>query len=166
MKIQAQTSAAFTQLADLVEHLPVAMLTTQNEHGQLVSRPMSPLELDSAGAFWFFTDVKSSKVDQLHHLNLSFSSAEKSTYVSICGKGDIVLDPARNEALWTVFARPWFPDGSTSADLALLKVTPYTAEIWDSPSSKMVQLFALAASVVAGKPVGMGDHDTLKLTKK
>ncbi len=28
-------------------------------------------------------------------------------------------------------------------------------------NSKMVRMFAMAASVVAGKPIGMGDHDTL-----
>jgi hypothetical protein len=34
-------------------------------------------------------------------------------------------------------------------------------EYWDAPNSKVVRMVAMAASVVAGKPIGMGDHGTL-----
>jgi hypothetical protein len=57
--------------------------------------------------------------------------------------------------------RPWFPDGRTSNELALLKVVPSNAEYWDAPHSKMVRLFAMAVSVVAGKSIGMGEHEKL-----
>jgi hypothetical protein len=57
-----------------------------------------------------------------------------------------------------VFAKPWFPDGPDSNNLALLKFTPETAEHWDAPSSKMVRAFGMIASVIAGKPVALGEH--------
>ena len=31
-------------------------------------------------------------------------------------------------------------------------------EDWDAPNSKMVRMFAMAASVLAGQPIGLGDH--------
>ncbi len=161
MKTHTQTTPALTQLCELVEHMTVAMLTTVNEQGHLVSRPMAPLEMDAQGAVWFFTDLRSSKVEQLSKLNLSFSDTGQGTYVSICGRGEIHADQARIDGLWTAFARPWFPEGRTSNDLVLLKVVPDAAEYWDAPHSKMVRLFAVAASVVAGKPVGMGEHNML-----
>jgi hypothetical protein len=54
-----------------------------------------------------------------------------------------------------------FFTGMHSAHLALLEVVPETAEVWDAPSGRMVRLFVNAASVVAGEPIGLGDHDTL-----
>ncbi len=161
MNTHTQNTPALTQLCGLIEHMSVAMLTTANAQNELVSRPMAPLEMDAHGALWFFTDLRSSKVEQLRQLNLSFSDMDKSTYVSICGRGEIHADQARIDELWTAFARPWFPEGRNSADLVLLKVVPASAEYWDAPNSKMVRLFALAASIVSNKPVGMGEHDKL-----
>lgn len=161
MKTHPQHTRELTQLCKLIEPMKVAMLTTVNAQSQLVGRPMAPLEMDSDGAIWFFTDMRSSKVRQLSTLNLSFIDIEASSYVSISGRGDIHTNQSRIDELWTVFARPWFPDGRTSNDLALIKVVPEAAEYWDAPHSTMVHLFAVAASVIAGKPIGMGEHKTL-----
>ena len=161
MKIHAQSSAALTQLGKLIGEIPVAMLTNQDGDGALVSRPMSPLEMDVNGALWFFTDVSASKVEQLHKVNLSFANPARASYVSLAGHGELEADPVHIRQLWTPFMKPWFPEGPDSSNLALLKVIPETAEYWDAPHSKMVRMAAMAASVVAGKPVGLGDHDTL-----
>lgn len=44
--------------------------------------------------------------------------------------------------------------------------TPHTAELRDSPNSRMVRLFAMAASVVAAKPIGMGQHGRLEVERR
>ena len=138
------------------------MLTTFNEaEGMLMSRPMSPQEMCEQGAIWFLTDPSSNKVKHLQVMNLGFSNESDSTYVSISGHGEIVDDRARIENLWTVFAKPWFPHGVDSSNLALLKFVPHSAEYWDAPNSKMVRMLAMAASIVAAKPIGMGDHGNL-----
>lgn len=161
MKIEPQTNAELTQLGELIEGMSIAMLTNIHCDGALVSRPMSPLEMDADGAVWFFVDARTSHEKQLHALNLSFSDEDAGTYVSLSGRGEINLDRARMERLWTPLAQPWFPDGPSSPDLALLKVVPHTAEYWDGPHSRMVRMFAMAAAVVTGQPVAIGDHDTL-----
>ncbi len=161
MKTTPQTSAERTQLCELIENMTVGMLTGTNEDGALVSRPMSALEMDGDGALWFFTDARSEKLEHLRVINMSFTDHANSTYVSLAGHGEIKVDRAHVERLWTPFARPWFPDGPDSTNLALLKFVPETAEYWDAPHSRMVRMFAMAASVIAGKPVGLGEHDTL-----
>ena len=161
MKTETQSSAELTQLCELIKDMKVAMLTTEDAHGALVSRPMSPQEMDSSGVIWFFTDLRSEKVKHLAHINLSFTDPDGSTYVSVSGRGEVHVDHDRIERYWTPFARPWFPDGSDSPNLALLKFVPNSAEVWDAPPRKRVRMFAVAASIVAGKPIGMGDHDTL-----
>lgn len=161
MKMHAQSTAALTQLGQLIEEIPVAMFTNLDGDGTLVSRPMSPLEMDVNGAIWFFTDMHSSKVEQLRKVNLSFADPARASYVSLAGHGELETDQAHIRQLWTPFMKPWFPDGPESSNLALLKFVPETAEYWDAPHSKMVRMAAMAASVLAGKPVGLGDHDTL-----
>jgi general stress protein 26 len=167
MKTEEQTSAERSQLCQLIKHLQFAMLTTTDDDNQLVSRPMAPLEMPNDGSIWFFSDLKSAKVKQLRALNLAFTDADRGTYVSISGHGQIVKDRAAIKRLWTPAAKPWFPDGPDSPNLCLIKIVPEMAEYWDGPDSKMVRMFAMAASIVTGKPVGMGEHDVLtKLSVK
>ena len=161
MNIETQTSPGMAALCKLIEPIPVAMLANIDADGALVSRPMAVLEVDAAGAVWFFVDLRSSRVEFLRVVNLSFVDPGHGTYVSLSGRGEIRSDRSHVERLWTPMAKPWFPEGPASSNLALLKFVPHTAEYWDAPNSKMVRMFAMAASVVAGKPIGMGDHATL-----
>ncbi len=161
MKIETQTNAEMAELCKLIESIPVAMLSNVDADGALVSRPMSVLKVDASGAVWFFVDLRSSRVEFLRVVNLSFVDSARGTYVSLSGRGEIRSDRAQIEQLWTPMAKPWFPEGSDSRNLALLKFLPQRAEFWDAPHSRMVRMFALAASVVTGKPLGLGEHATL-----
>ena len=161
MKIVPQSSTELIDLAKRVDGIKIVMMTTLDPEGALVSRPMSPIEMDSTGAIWFFSDLRSEKVEHLRVVNVAFSDEDNATYVSISGRGEIHAERAHIEQLWTPFARPWFPEGPESTNLALLKFVPDTAEYWDAPNSKMVRMFAMAASIVASKPIGMGEHETL-----
>ena len=159
MKIQSQSSPELIHLAQLIQPMDtVAMLTSHDADGALVSRPMAPLEMDALGALWFFTHRRSAKIEQLKALNLCFVDAERGTYVSMSGHGDIVDDREHVKRLWSPLARPWFPHGPDSEELTLLKFTPHSAEYWDAVDTKMVRLLATAVSVVAARPIGLGEH--------
>jgi general stress protein 26 len=158
MKTCTQSSEDLAHVASLIEDIPIAMLTTIEADGVLASRPMAALEMDEQGALWFFTDWRSSKVDRLGVAGLNFTDTAHATYVALSGRGEIHTDRERIKRLWTPFAKPWFPDGPDSPNLALLKFVPDAVDYWDGPSSKMVRAFGMAASVVAGKPLAMGEH--------
>jgi general stress protein 26 len=158
MKTYTQANAALTHIAGLIEDIPAAMLTTVAADGALASRPMAALQMDAQGALWFFTDSRSSKVEHLDVVNLSFTDTSNGTYVSLSGRGEINTERSRIQSLWTAFAKPWFPEGPDSPNLALLKFVPDAADYWDSPNSKMVRAFGALASIVAGKPIAMGEH--------
>lgn len=161
MKIATQTSAELIHVSKLIENIPIAMLTNLDDDGALASRPMTALEMDAQGALWFFTDVQSSKVDHLRAVNLSFTDRDQGAYVSLSGHGEINADRARIQSLWTVLAKPWFPDGPDSSNLVLLKFIPDRADYWDGSSSKMVRALGMIASVIAGKPIALGEHGSL-----
>jgi general stress protein 26 len=161
MKTASQNAPELEKLSELIKDMSVGMLTTMNSHSALVSRPISALEMDGSGDLWFFTDKNSEKIESLNTMNLSFTNEGNGTYISLSGCGELHFDDERIKNLWTSFAKPWFPEGPDSPNLALLKFSPYTAEYWDAPHSKMVRMFAMAASITAGRPIGLGDHDTL-----
>jgi general stress protein 26 len=161
MKIETQGNVELIRLGQLIANMPVAMFTTVDGDGALVSRPMTPLEMDANGALWFFADVRSAKINQLGAVNLTFVDAAQGVYVSMSGRGEIYADHGHTEHLWTEFATSWFPDGPDSANLAMLKFLPQAADYWDAPHSQMVRVLAMAASVVLGEPVALGEHRKL-----
>ena len=158
MKIATPASPDLQHVAQLLEDMSIAMLTTVESDGALASRPMAALEMDASGALWFFTDLNSAKVDQLQRVNLSFVHTDSGTYVSLSGHGEIVIDRGHIARLWTPFAKPWFPDGPDAPSLGLLKFVPDAVDYWDAPDSKMVRSFGLIASALASKPIAMGEH--------
>lgn len=161
MKIHTQSTEELRKLGELIEDLDIAMLTFIEDSGALISQPMGPIEMDEDGNIWFFTDSTSEKAQHLEQLNLAFSGEPDGIYVSLSGSGELVTDKSRKEELWSPFVKPWFPEGPDSPTLALLKFVPHTAEYWDAPHSKVVRLFAMAASIVAARPIGLGDHERL-----
>jgi general stress protein 26 len=160
MKIETQSTPELTHLGALIENMRVAMLTNIDSDGELISRPMSPIEMDADGVLWFFIDATTINETHVRSVNLSFSDADAGTYVSLSARGEIDLDRACMQRMWTPLAKAWFPDGPSSPDLALLKIVPHTAEYWDAPHSRMIRMFAMAAAAVTGESVPLGDHGT------
>ncbi|MDZ4812781.1 MAG: pyridoxamine 5'-phosphate oxidase family protein [Pseudomonadota bacterium] len=155
MKIEAQDNAEFTRIGTLIEHFSVAMLTSIDGDGALISRPMSPLKMDANCAVWLFTDVRSAKVEQLRVINLTFSDPQRAIYVSLSGHGEIYAEHGDARNLWTSFAESWFPDGPDSSSLALLKLVPDAADYWDATHRKMVRVLGMASCVVSAEPIAM-----------
>lgn len=161
MKVQRQFTEERHKLGELIEGFDIAMLTFIDQNGLLISQPMGPIEMDSDGVIWFFTDRSSQKADHLSTLNVAFSGESDGVYVSLSGHGEIEVNPARQQSLWSPFVKPWFPEGPASPSLCLLKFIPHLAEYWDAPHSKVVRLFSMVASIAASKPIGLGEHARL-----
>lgn len=155
------------QLRDKISDVRFGMLTTQDPDGKLSSRPMTSQQLDDAGQIWFFT---SDKTDFVRHLaehpivNVSFSDPDASLYVSIAGHAEVVHDRAKTDELWSPMVAAWFDGGKDDPHLAMIRVKIDSAEYWDTHSSKMTQLYALAKSALTGKaPRDLGEHKKLDL---
>lgn len=143
----------------LVDGHRVTMLSWLRADGQLSSKPMTVLRHDAPATWWFFMRDPGIDADaDFARVNLAFADDDDGRYVSISARGTVVRDPARIHELWTPAARPFFPDGPGSPSLALLRVDAVEAEYWKGPSNAMTRGLALAMSIVAGKPVGLGDH--------
>lgn len=163
MKIRLGNTHRLAPLADKLDGLRVGMLTLREPTNGLCSRPMTALEMDEAGSIWFMASRKSTAPllgSGAQPANLSFADGGSSDFVSISGTAAMSDDPQRKRDLWSLAARPWF-DSADDPDLTLIAVSPAHVEIWDGPDNAIARVLSMAASVVAGKEVGMGEKQTL-----
>lgn len=152
------------KLAEALKDIKFTMFTTVGEDGNLFSRPMATQKINEQnfdGKLWFFTDINSPKVFNIandQHVNLAYASPDDQLYVSVCGTASIVTDKEKMKELWTPPMKAWFPEGIDDPNISLICVTVDTAELWDSPSSKVVQLAGMAKALATGKPYDGEKH--------
>src|ERR1700716_4499378 len=94
---------ALAELGRLIDGIPVAMVTTRSDDGQLGSRPMLLEKLEPDGSLTFLTHLSSQKVHEIARdprVNVAFVSAKGDRYVSVSGDAAAAHDPARMHALW------------------------------------------------------------------
>jgi general stress protein 26 len=162
MEAKTQKNEQLTKVRSMVDDIRVAMMTTVDEQGNLVSRPMAAMQMDEEGTLWFFTKRTSPKVEQIdqneNKVNLSFSNVSDADYVSISGTATEVDDRAKIDELWDPQVKAWFPDGKEDPELILLKVHTNMAEYWNSSSSKMVRFFEQAKAALTDTVPDMGEN--------
>ena len=104
---------ALARVKELVEDIDFTMLTTEDDDGHLVSRPMSTREMDAAGDIWFFTSEDTEKVDEARthrDVGLSYCDAKGMRYVSVAGTASIVHDKGKMAELYSPSLDVWFED--------------------------------------------------------
>lgn len=145
------------RLAQSLADIKFTMMTTIGSDGCLYSRPMATLSLDQDnfdGKLWFFTEKNSAKVESIEadqHVNLAYAAPEDQRYVSVCGRASLVEDREKIRELWSPTMKAWFPEGIDDPSIALLCIEVETAELWDSPPSKVVQLVGMAKAMATGE---------------
>jgi general stress protein 26 len=159
------TTEETAKVRDLLTKSRFAMLTSVDRgEGRLVSRPMAVQEVEDDGTIWFFASDESPKADQLQKdptVNVAVTSS--STWVSVAGRAEIVEDKAKIHELWNKGVEAWFPDGPDGDDVALLKISPDSAEYWDTPGGRISATLAYAKSAVTGKRPNVGESEVVEL---
>ena len=139
------------RVKELVEDIDFTMLTTQDDAGRLVSRPMSTREMDDNGDIWFFTADDSKKVDEVsadRDVNLAYCDAKGMRYVSVAGRASVVHDDAKMQELYSPSLDIWFEDGLDTPGIALLKVAPVEIEFWEPSQNKLVMAAGMLKALV------------------
>ena len=161
MDIQEQADTQLQKVADLIKDIKFAMLTTSEPNGTLRSRPLSTIQMDAEGTLWFFTSLKSPKIDDIEQnsqVNLSYADPDKQDYVSISGTAETVQDKDKMRALWSLWIKPWFPEGLDDPNLTLLKITIDEAEYWDAPGNPVRRIYGLTKALSTGKTDALGEN--------
>lgn len=150
-----QDPGAVAKLGELIKDIRIAMLTTVEPDGTLLSRPMAMLGKRFDGKLWFFSSVSSTKakdVARRHQVNVAFADPKGNRYVSVSGQATVTQDRRKAEEFWTPLVKAWFPKGLEDPDLGLMEIDVERAEYWDTPEGKVVELIGLAKSLLTGRP--------------
>jgi general stress protein 26 len=154
-------------LSDKIGSMRFAMFTSRDASGHLVSQPMTNQQIDTEGGLWFYTRSTTELWENIAHepeVNVSFANNDDSTYVSVSGRAERVVDRTQIKALWNPMVQAWFPAGPEDEHVVLVRVLPHAAEYWDSNDSKMVRLFAMAKAAVTGStPDVDAEHGTIRM---
>lgn len=155
MEKNLQDEQALQKFTKLVKDVNICMfITGTQEEAETHTRPMATVDVEDDGTLWFYTDVRSIKVDEVetsHDVHLVYSHPGKDSYLDVWGGATVVTDRNKIKEKWTPMVKVYFADGADDPNLALLKVTPQHCYYWDNESGKMLYFLKAAASVVTGK---------------
>ena len=145
---------------DIVEKVSVCMLTTQFVGG-LRARPLEARPDRDAGLIYFVTDIHSAKEDEIEatpDVGLVFIDPNDKAYLSITGRACVIRDAEKTKAAWRKTDEVWWPGGPNNPDVCLLRIEPFTAELWDGPSSAAVTAFEFAKARLTGEEPKLGEN--------
>lgn len=152
-----------TKLIELMEELPIGMLTTTGADGSLRSVPMARQEVEPSAELWFITARDTKHVQDIAarpHVALTFSS--RSSWVAVEGRAEVVDDTAKLRDLWTTFAEAWLPGGPEDPNAVLLRVDVTGGEYWDTPGGKVTSVLSLLKTKLTGDTYD-ADHGSASL---
>ncbi|SER94218.1 pyridoxamine 5'-phosphate oxidase family protein [Actinokineospora terrae] len=153
-------------LAKLAGGIRIGMLITRDEHDHLVGRPMAQQETEFDGDMWFFAERGSRKVAHITaspHVGLTLTSSD--TWISIDGRAVVVEDRMKARELWNAWVEAWLPQGPDDPSVVLIKVTPTTAEYWDTPGGKVASALSFLKSKATGERYEGGEHEVVDLAE-
>ena len=149
---RTSSDEATAKVAGLIKGIRVAMLTSIDPQGRLVSRPMATQDVEFDGDVWFIAERNAEHTLNLRshpQVNVAYSSS--SSWVSLAGTAEVVDDRARLEDYWNAFTDAWMEGGPENPENVLIHVRAETAEYWDSPGSKVTQVVNLVKAKVTGE---------------
>lgn len=153
-----------TKVAELARDIRIAMLTTVDQSGDLISRPMAQQEVEFDGDLWFFAERDSRKVRHITaNPRVAVTLTSNDTWISLNGTAAIVDDPVKAKDLWNTWVEAWMPRGPEDPSVVLIKVTAESAEYWDTPGGRVASVLSFVKAKVTGRPYDGGENERVSL---
>jgi general stress protein 26 len=167
MEKNLQNEEALEKFKSLVKDVNICMfITNTRDDANTHTRPMATVEVEEDGTLWFYTDIRSIKVEEVeaqHTVHLVYAHPGKSSYLDVWGSASVVRDKQEIKDKWTPMVKVYFSDGAEDPNLALLKVKPEDCYYWDNETGKMVYFLKAAASIVTGERLAKGAQGSLNV---
>jgi general stress protein 26 len=157
MEKNLQNEEALKKFRKLVTDINVCMFITSSEKDH--TRPMATISVDENGTLWFFTDIRSIKVEEVsqeRQVHLVYAHPGKESYLDVWGNAVINTKKELIKEKWSPIVKAWFPKGVDDPNLALLQVQPRDVYYWDAETGKMVAFLKIAAAAITGKKLAEG----------
>ena len=102
------------------------------------TRPMTALLDESRRSMWFFTVKDNAMVHQLdqgHRAVATFTAKDHDLFATLHGTLLVESDPRMIDRLWNSHVAAWYEGGRNDPNIALLRLDPEQAEIWENANS-------------------------------
>jgi len=145
---------------EIADDISICMVTT-HAGNRLRSRPMHAFPDQESGCFWFITDTRGCKDEEIAaapDVCLNFADISDNTYLTVSGRAELIRDAAKAEELWTSEAQTWWPSGPRDPAVRVLRVDPDQAEFWDTRGNSIVVAMKLAAARATGGQPQFENH--------
>ncbi|WP_394768237.1 pyridoxamine 5'-phosphate oxidase family protein [Lacisediminihabitans sp.] len=158
------TRTDVSTLTDLIEGIRFATLTTIDDVGKMVARPMTLQRTECNGDLWFLSARDATAVTQLAiNPGCGVTLASGDTWISLSGTGEMVDDPALVKEMWNPWVEAWFPEGPDDPNVVLIKFSSDSAEYWDTPGGRLATVISLLKSKVTGERYDGGENAKIEL---
>lgn len=165
MEKNLQDEQALEKFKSLVKDVNICMfITNTHDDENTHTRPMATVDVEEDGTLWFYTDIRSIKVEEVEtqqDVHLVYAHPGKDSYLDVWGSASVITDKQKIKEKWTPMVKVYFSEGADDPNLALLKVTPQDCYYWDNETGKMVYFLKAAASIVTGKRLAKGAQGSL-----
>lgn len=144
---------------DIIERVGICMMTTRFDGG-LRARPLEARPDRTAGLIWFVTDLRSGKeheVEAEHDVGLVFIDDKAKAYLSVTARVQVDRDRVKAADIWKSSDNLWWR-GPDDPNVCVLRVTPFTAELWDGPASKAVAAYEFVKAKLTGEKPNLGEN--------
>ena len=148
-------------LRKLVEGQRFMMLTTQDDQGALVSRPMTVQEFDDDWVFRFIAQEDDAVTREADGRQVNLTVMDGNAYVSLSGTGRVERDVAKKRELWDRLTQAYAGEADDPANI-ILEVAASAGEYWDG-GNPVANVIGLARAAVTGRRPDDGDHGTAQL---
>ncbi|GAC1423365.1 MAG: hypothetical protein NVS1B13_20590 [Flavisolibacter sp.] len=165
MEKNLEQGEALKKFKKLIKEINICMFITDNNQNNH-TRPMATIEVDENGTLWFFSDIRSIKVEEVEQkqtVHLVYAHPGKESYIDLWGKASMNRDKKLIRDKWSAIVKAWFPGGVEDPNLCLLKVEPYDVYYWDAETGKMVAFLKMAAAAITGARLADSTEGKLKV---
>jgi general stress protein 26 len=155
------------RLAELIESVRYAMVTSRAADGSLRARPLTTLKVERSGGlvFEFVIDAGSelaSEVSADPQINLAYANPPKDIYATVSAEAHLSEDLVRKRKLWNAMVQAWFPGGPDDPASVLLVAELRSAEYWHVDQGKIAQTFQMLRAAARGtQPTLDAEHGTV-----
>ena len=152
------------KVAELVRDQHLAMLTTRDPSGTLMSRPMALQEVEFDGDLWFFAERGWRKVTHIGaspQVNVTVNGS--GSWGPLTGEAAVVEDTAKKRELWNAGVAAWLPQGPDDDSVVLIRVEGRSAEYWDTPGGRVASLISFVKAKATGRPYSGGENESVPL---
>ena len=125
-------------IADKMQGIDIAILSTHSSDGRIACRPMSNNgDVEYDGTSFFFSYEQASCISDIErdpNVALGYSSSGiigGSVYIAVEGSAALVRDKSAFEKHWVPDLDVWFEDGIDTPGLVLIQVGAKRIKIWE-----------------------------------